>query len=86
MSSINFIVSDTQKSVALAAGITGKGEVFSHCSLHVGDVVSFPGSPHLFWKVVSRMYSAKNPPADGEWFVFLEPTQEPFAAFEARQQ
>jgi len=82
MAKVQFITSESMKSVATAAGINTEGMTFGACPFLVGDVLSFPAAPQLFFQVVGRVAMAQPLPADGEWLILLEPSPDPYLVLE----
>lgn len=70
--------SETHRDVARAAGVPLSGVSFDHCELHVGDILSYPSAPGLFFRVAKRWYEAGvDAVTAGTWRVFLEKAPNP---------
>lgn len=77
MTVLSFVVSDAQKSVFSAAGIDAGGLDYTLCPINVGDIISFPDAPLLFYRVLSRCLLPQKPPMESTWRMALEPCQDP---------
>lgn len=78
-----FTVDASLESVIKSAGIDMTGRTFAHCPLVVGDVISFPEAPALFFRVETRWLragSTTNPNPSSwpdQWVLVLEQTEAP---------
>ena len=74
---IRFLVSDSLKTIASAAGIPNMPPTTQHCALLVGDIISFPEAPGLAFRIASRWYDAANNGGQGTWYLRLEAERHP---------
>ena len=79
MTLLRFSLTDAQKSVSSAAGITTHGLQFVPCPMDTGDIICFPDAPELFYRIASRCFVAQRPPLESEWLMILEPCQDPLS-------
>jgi hypothetical protein len=79
MAKVSFIVSDTVKTIGLAAGLNKHPTAIDACALHVGDVISFPESKGLFFRVTLRWLEAGSQSDPAEWNILLEPAPDPLS-------
>lgn len=77
MTKLNFVVSDAQLSVIKATNIGTLGPHIKECPFVVGDFISFPLAPALYFRVTTRSYMSRQPPAESEWKMTLELAQDP---------
>lgn len=77
MAILSFVVSDSQKSVFTASGINAGGLDYPLCPFNVGDIISFPDAPLLFYRVLYRHLTPQKPPMESTWMMALEPCQNP---------
>ncbi len=74
---VSFVVPESVKSIAQAAGITAAGGALHPCPFSVGDFVSFPEAPSLFFRVTGRVYQASLDRRSAQWLVLLEQSGDP---------
>lgn len=79
---IIFAVSDSLKSIATAAGIDRTGDEIPPCPLQIGDVISDPTAPGLFFRVASRWISLASDDKPPRWFLTLEQAPDPLASLD----
>lgn len=77
MAKVSFLVADKVKTIGLAAGLNQHPMPIDACALHVGDIISFPESAGLFFRVTQRWLEAGSQSKAAEWNIFLEPAPDP---------
>ncbi len=77
MKPIRFIADNSVQSVAKAAGIDGGISGVESCPMNVGDVICFPASPRLAFKITERMLFVGDETREAGWYLFIEPTPHP---------
>jgi len=77
MTELVFVVPDALKDVAREAGILSEVPAIEPCSLHLGDVISYPDAPRLAFRVVGMAYRAADETTPARWFISLVATPWP---------
>jgi hypothetical protein len=78
MIEVSFVVSESLKDVARSVGIpTGPGPEIYPCPLAVGDLISYPASPSIAFRVSWRLYSHGSDAKPPRWLLGLEKADHP---------
>lgn len=74
---ISFVTSETTQSVVKAVGALMKGGQVTPCPLSVGDVISDPSAPRMYFQIVGRQFHVGTAKSPGTWFLYVKQAEDP---------
>ena len=77
MTSVYFVTDDLTRTVVKSAGINAAATVFGPCPWQVGDLICFPESPLLAFRVQQRWFRAAGNGKPARWYLTVSKSEDP---------